>query len=224
MYAESAERTPLPRILLRPIGAPLTLGLSGLGIASVVESGLGLGWFPAAETRETGLILVAVPFVLQLLACVLSYLARDGAAGAAVGVLSGTWLAVGLVHLYTGSPGRDGAAGVLLLSASMALCASAGTVARCNPLAGGAFFLAAARFALEGVYQSGGGGAWKDASGIMGLVLAGVVFYALIAFELEGQARRQLLPTFRRERGGPGPHGGVLVDDLVREPGVRQTT
>lgn len=224
MSADGGAAEPFARIVLRPIGAPLTLGLSGLGIASAVQSGLALRWFPAGETTQVGLILIAVPFLLQLLACVFSYLARDGASGAAVGVLCATWLALGLIHLDSGGPGRDGAAGVLLLSAAAALCASGSTVARSNPLGGCVFLLAAVRFALEGVYQCGAGGPWQHASAIVGLVLAGVVLYALVAFELEGQARRPVLPTFRRGRGRlavSGEMDGQLAG-LTNEAGVRQ--
>jgi hypothetical protein len=36
----------------------------GLAIASLVESGIDLGWIPRSQTVQAGLILVAVPFVL----------------------------------------------------------------------------------------------------------------------------------------------------------------
>ena len=211
-------------VVLRPLGAPLTLGLSGLGIASIVQSGLGLGWFPPRDASEVGLMMLAVPFLLQLLACIFSYLARDGAMGAAIGVLSSTWLAVGLVHLAVGSSTEDAALGVLLLASAGALCASGGTVARGNPLAGGIFLLSAARFALEGVYLCGGAGAWRHASALLGLVLAGIVLYALVAFELEGQERRPLLPTFRRAQGRLAVSGDARAQlaGIEHEAGVRR--
>jgi hypothetical protein len=34
------------RVVLRPIGSPLTIGRSGGAIASLVESRLDLGWVP----------------------------------------------------------------------------------------------------------------------------------------------------------------------------------
>jgi len=212
-------------VVLRPIGAPLTLGLSGLGIASVVQSGLALRWYPPGEAREAGLILLAVPFVLQLLACIWAYLARDGAGGAAVGILATTWLAIGLVHISAGA-GRNGAMGVLLLAAAGALAASASTVLRSNALAGCVFLIAAVRFVLEGAYELGAPSVWREASGIVGLVLAALALYAIVAFDLEGQARRPLLPTFRRRRatltsGAGGPPG---EDAIYAEPGVRQAS
>jgi len=223
---ESGSPPAQVRVMLRPIGSPLTVGLSGLGIASLVESGLALGWVPAAQTREVGVILICVPFVLQLLACVFSYLARDGAAGAAVGVLSTTWLGTGVLHVISGGGGRTGALGLLLLAAAFALAVSATSVSRANRLAGLVFFGAALRFGLAGVYEVGAPGAWDHAAAIVGLAVCGAVAYATLAFELEGQQRRSVLPTFRHGRGRvrPGGEQGEQPHVLAGEPGVRQTS
>lgn len=226
MAAERGEQLIATRIVLRPIGAPEALALSGLGIASVVQSGLDLGWLARGETAQVGLILLAVPFPLQLVAAVLSYLARDGAAGAAMGVLSTSWLAGGLVDLYSGGAGRSAALGLLLLSAAAALCVSAGTVARSNPLMGAVVLLAALRFALQGVYQCGGSVGWRYGSGVVGLLVAALILYALVAFELKGQERRAMLPTFRTGRGRSALEGDARsqLDGIAHEPGVRQVS
>lgn len=71
-----------------------------------MQSGLELHWLASGQTHDAGLIPVSVPFVLQLVACVLSYLARDGAAGAAAGVLSVIWLSQGMVHLGSAAGSR----------------------------------------------------------------------------------------------------------------------
>lgn len=200
--------------------------MSGLAIASLVESGLDLRWIPVAQTREVGLILLATPFVLQLLACVFSYLARDGATGAAVGVLATTWGATGAIHLFSTPGSRSGAMGLLLLSAGGVLALSATAVAAAKPLPALAFLIAALRFALAGVYQLGGTTFWQDAGGVVGLVVVGLAAYCVLAFELEGQRRAPVLPTFRRGRGTLSVSAdlGAQTDGIVREPGVRQTT
>lgn len=219
-----SSSTPV-RVVLRPVGPPLTVGLSGLGIASLVESGLGLGWIASSQAREVGVVLIAVPFVLQLLACVFCYLARDGATGAAVGVLSTTWLGIGVLHLIAGGTGRGGAMGLLLLAAGFALAVSASSVARANRLAGLVFLLAALRFALAGVYDLGGSDTWSHVAAVVGLVVSGAAAYAVLAFELEGQQRHPVLPTFRHERGrvSAGESGDALKA-IMREPGVRETS
>ncbi len=213
-------------VVLRPIGSPLTVGLSGLGIASLLESGLGLSWIPPSETTQVGLALLAVPFVLQLLACVFSYLARDGAVGAAVGVLSTTWLGLALLHLQSDSLRPDAALGLLLLGAGAALAISAVTISLANPLAGAIFGLAALRFVLAGVYELSSAQDWQHAASIVGLVISALVLYAVPAFELEGQRRRPVLPTLRRGRGRTGVYGSAReqLEGLAHEAGVRETS
>ena len=170
------------------------------------------------------MVLVAVPFVLQLLACVFCYLARDGATGAAVGVLSTTWLGIGVLHLITGGTGRGGALGLLLLAAGFALTVSATSVSRANRLAGLVFLLAALRFALAGIYNAGGSHTWDHVAAVVGLVVSGAAAYAVLAFELEGQQRRPVLPTFRHGRGRVSAESSDALEAIMREPGVRQTS
>src|SRR5690349_6656514 len=73
--------------------------MAGLAIASLVQSGYDLHWIARGQGLEVGLVLLAVPFFLQFLASVLSYLARDGTTGTPVGVLSASWLAIALIHI-----------------------------------------------------------------------------------------------------------------------------
>ncbi len=214
------------RVVLRPIGSPLTVGMSGLVVASIVQSGLDLGWVAKTQTKDVGLILLAVPFVLQLLACVFSYLARDGAAGAALGVLATTWLGLGLVHI-TSRPGQvSGALGLLLLGAGAALAASSLAVGAGKLLSGLVFLIAAVRFGLAGIYEFSAVSVWQDVAGIVGLVVTGLALYSVLAFELEGQRRSPVLPTFRRGRGRLAVDAGAdqQVDGLAHEAGVRQTS
>lgn len=214
------------RVFLRPIGSPLTIGMSGLTIASLVQSGLDLRWISTSQTHEVGLILISVPFVLQLLASVFSYLARDGAAGAALGVLAGTWLGMGLVHLNSTPGSRSGALGLLLLSAAGVLALSVAAVGIAKPLPATALMVSAVRFALAGIYELGATSAWLHAGGIVGLVVAGLAGYCVLAFELEGQRHRPVIPTFRRGGGRAAVLGdpAAQIDGLATEAGVRQTT
>jgi succinate-acetate transporter protein len=214
------------RVFLRPIGAPLTIGMSGLAIASLVQSGLDLHWIARTQGKEVGLILVAVPFVLQVLACVLTYLARDGAAGASLGVLATSWLAIGLIHLVSKPGETSGALGLLVLSAAGALVLSAIAVYQAKPLPAAVFLLASVRFALAGVYQLSTTGAWQDAAGIIGLVVSAIAGYCLLAFELESQKGVAVIPTFRHGRGRAAISGGpgAQIDGVIHEAGVRQTS
>jgi uncharacterized protein len=214
------------RVFLRPIGVPLTLGMGGLAIASFVVSGLELHWVKPSQTLEVGLVLVAVPFILQLVACVLTYLARDGAAGATLGVLATSWLAMGLIHIARPDSRISGALGLLLLIAGSCIALSALAVAQAKPLPGLVFLTAALRFELSGVYQLSTASPWQRAAGIVGLVTSGLAAYCLLAFELEGQNHAAVLPTFRRGRGAAAVEDGpqAQIAQVENEPGVRQTT
>jgi succinate-acetate transporter protein len=205
---------------------PLTIGMAGLAIASFVDSGFELQWIARSQAVQVGLILVSVPFTLQLTATVFSYLARDGAAGASLGVLASSWLALGLIHLVS-TPGRvSGALGLMLLASGGVLALSAAAVAKAKPLPALVFVAAALRFALAGIYQLSTTAAWQHASGILGLVITALAGYCLLAFELEGQSRAPVVPTFRRGRGAAAIQdgAGTQLDHVVHEPGVRQTT
>jgi succinate-acetate transporter protein len=214
------------RVFLRPIGSPLTAGLAGLAIGSLVEAGLSLRWVGVSDTHQVGLVLIAVPFVLQLIACVFAYLARDGSAGATLGMLSTSWLALGLVHLASVPGHTSGALGLLLLASGGTVACSAAAISTGKPLPGVVFALAAGRFAVAGIYQLSSVVTWRDADGIIGLVVTGVAVYALLAFKLEDQRHHPLLPTFRRGLGRRAMLGGPLaqLDDIDSEAGVRRGT
>lgn len=216
---------PPARVFLRPIGSPLTIGMSGLAIASLVQSGYDLGWIAKSQAVQVGLVMIAVPFILQLVASIFSYLARDGAAGATLGILSTTWLGMGLLHIS--DPGRtSGALGLLLLASGGVLGLSALAVMGGKLLPGTVFLLSAARFALAGIFELAGVEAWQNAAGVLGLVVCGLAAYSVLAFDLEGQQHRPVLPTFRRARGELSLSGdwGDQLDGVIHEPGVRQTS
>lgn len=218
--------TPAVRIFLRPIGSPMTIGMSGLAIGSLVESGLDLKWVPSSEGAQAGLILIAVPFVLQLLATIFSYLARDGAAGGAMGVLATTWLALGLSHLTAGTEHTIAVLGLLLVASGGVLALSAVSVGVGKPLPAAVLIVSALRFALAGVYELSATGVWRHVAGIAGLVVCAAAAYCVLAFELEGQQRQTVLPTLRRGRAKLGVRDGdaTPVDGVTREAGVRQST
>jgi hypothetical protein len=200
--------------------------MSGLAIASLVQSGLDLHWLAREESVKVGLILLAVPFVLQGIASVLSYLARDGASGSVLGVLATSWLATGLVHLTSPGNHRSGALGLMLLASATVVMLSSLAISTAKPLPGAVFLIEAARFAMAGIYELGAASAWRDAAGISGLVVVAAAAYCVLAFELEGQQRRPVLPTLRRGRGRAAVLGAAeaAVDDVLHDAGVRQTT
>jgi succinate-acetate transporter protein len=85
------------RIALRPIANPLPLGFLALAVGTLVLAGLQLEWIDPSEQRQVALGVIVFVAPLQLLASVLSFLARDVAAGTGMGILAGTWAAIGLI-------------------------------------------------------------------------------------------------------------------------------
>jgi succinate-acetate transporter protein len=222
----SAAGAPRAHIVLRPIGTPLALGMAGLAIASLVQSGYDLHWIGRGQGVKVGLVLLAVPFFLQFLAAVLSYLARDGSTGTAVGVLSASWLAIALVHIASTGAQRSGALGLMLLASGGVLLLSAVATAAIKPLPSAVFAIVGIRFLLAGAYELGAPSALAQAAGIVGLVVVALAGYCVLAFDLEGLKHRPVLPTFRRGPARAAMNGEVqaALDGVVGEPGVRQVT
>ena len=163
--------------------------MSGLAIASLVQSGVELHWTPSDQTFQAGLILIAVPSLLQLLACIFSYLARDGATGSAVGVLATSWLAIGLIHIAAKPGATSGTLGLLLVSASGVLGVSASAITSSKPLPGVIFAAAAVRFATAGIYQLSTVALWEHVAGLLGLLVTALAVYATLGLRARGATR-----------------------------------
>jgi len=211
------------RVVVRPIGSPVGLGLFGLAAGTLVMSGLQLGWVDAAEGRKVGMILLAFPFVAQVLASIWSTLARDGVAATAMGVLALTWLSTGLV-LVVSNPGETSdALGMLLLSSAVAMALTSIVTATSKLVLGAVFITAATRFALGGIHQLSGNETWEDAAGLVGLVLFALAVYAAFAAELEDAKGETVLPLGRRMKGRLALDGSLdeQLKHAPNEPGVR---
>ena len=218
------EREPVPAtVFLRPLGSPAALGFAGLAGGSLVAAGLELGWIAGAERHQVALILIAFTFPLQLTAAILSFLARDGAAGTALGILSGTWLGTGLVWIGSAPGSVSGALGLMLLVAAALLAASATAAGMGKLLPAAVFTVASVRFGLVGVHELGGAEGWKDAAGVTGLVVVALAGYGVLALTLEDAAGRTVLPVGRRGAGADAISGSFAqqAEAARNDAGVR---
>jgi hypothetical protein len=79
------------------------------------------------------------------------------------------------------------------------------------------------RLLLTGLYEKLGSTGWKHASGWEGLILAAAALYAALASDLEGSARRDVLPLGRRGAGRRALEETIddQGDAIEKEPGVR---
>jgi uncharacterized protein len=211
-------------ISLRPLGAPTPIGFLGLAAASLVLSGLQLGWVAPSESRSVATVLIAFVFVAQFVAALFSFLGRDGTAATAMATLALVWLVTGLVMAQSKPGATSSTLGVFLLFAGLAMTLAGLTAGLSKLVPAVVFVVAAARFVLTGLYQLVGTSGWKVSSGIVGLVLFALAMYAAWASELEDAAGRPVLPLGRRDKGRVALQGSLLeqVSDVVHEPGVRQ--
>jgi len=212
------------RIVLRPLGNPLPLGFLALAGATLLVSGLQLAWIEPSDGQDVALILIAFVFPLQLVASIFGYLARDVVAGTGMGLLAGTWLAVGLVTLTAAPGSTSDALGLFLLlaGAAMLVPAAASTTGKLAPAA--VLATTAARFATTGLYQLTAREGWEDVAGIVGLVLCGLALYVALAMALEDARRATILPLGRRGAGREAVRVRLeeQLERIEREAGVRE--
>ncbi len=216
------------RVVLRPVGTPMPLAMLALAVASLLLAGQDLGWYQQArDPRLLGYVLAGFAFPLQFLAATWSIAARSAVAAAAAGVLSGSWLATGLVYVATASGGPPpGPLGVLYVGVAAALALVAvveGMVSALVPAM--TFALAAGRFAAQGLYSIDPHALWRDLSGVLGLAVVVAAAYTALALLLEGGLGRQRLPVGRRAGGATSLRGdlGDQLTGVANEPGVRGT-
>jgi uncharacterized protein len=203
--------SPPERVMLRPIGNPLPLGFLALAGATLLVSGLQLGWLSESEGRNVALILIAFVFPLQLVTALFGYLGRDVVAGTGMGILCGTWLSVGLVTLTSPAGSTSDALGLFLLLAAVAMLVPASAAASGKLVAVAVLGTTALRFACTGIYELTASDTWKDIAGVVGLALCVIAVYAALAIALEEARRTTVLPTGRRGAGR----------DVEDEPGIR---
>lgn len=214
------------RVFLRPIANPFALGFVGLAVATLLVSGLELGWISSSERVQTAVLILAFAPAIQLVACVFGFLARDAVAATSMGVQGATWLAVGFSLLLakpTSYPHSHELA-LLLFVSGTALLVSATIAAQHKLVPAAVVGLTGLRFILTGIYKIGAGGpAWQHAAAWAGVVLCGVALYAVLSLELEDVKHHTVLPTLRRGRGRQVLRSRLdeQVQDVAAEAGVR---
>jgi uncharacterized protein len=211
-------------ILLRPVGAPTSIGFFGLAAASLPFSGLQLGWVRPDEGRQVALVMIGFAFLAQALAAVFGLLARDGTAATAMATLSLTWLVVGWV-MDTSPPGTTSRAlGLFLIFSGSAMTLIGLTAALSKLIPAAVFLVAALRFFATAGHHLSGAVGWQRTAGVIGLILFALAMYAAWAASLEDAIGRTVLPLGRRGKGKVAVTGSLLeqTKEVVTEPGVRE--
>jgi succinate-acetate transporter protein len=213
----------LARVFLRPVASPLPLAFFAFGIGTLLAGMLEIGAIPVSESRDVGLILVAAVFPVQLAAALVCVPARDTPALTAVGLLAGSWLAIGLTEL-TGKPGSTTTTlGVFALAIGGSLLLFAVVSGLGKRFLSILMTVAAARYVLLGLHEITVDPSLETASGIVALVTAGLAAYGGLALLAEDATQRTVLPFFRAGVSRSSIEHGVQgqLDRVQREAGVR---
>jgi succinate-acetate transporter protein len=214
----SGERSDAGQVFLRPIANPLPLGFLALAAGTLLVSALQLEWLAPSDGSKVALILIAFVFPLQLLTSILSYLARDVIAGTGMGILSGTWLSIGLITLASPAGATSDALGLFLLMAGLAMWVPASAALASKLIPAAVLGTAGLRFMLTGAYELSAANSWQHVAGIVGLILCALGVYAALAMTYEDALRATVLPLGRR---GSGTDLARQSAGLDSEAGVR---
>jgi succinate-acetate transporter protein len=215
-------------VVLTPIATPLPLTFVGLLLASLLISGLDLGWIPSSELHECGWALIAVPIPLQLIAAIFGFHGRSATAATGSSTLAAAWLGIALdqIHAPPGAFTPSHSAAMLSIGVAAALLIPAVSDARGGSMLPAATLaLASTRFVLTGIVGLSQSGSLRSATGVVGLVVAAAALYAALALELEGAVHKEpLLPTFRKTDSASALVAPLdeQVASLEHEAGVRK--
>jgi uncharacterized protein len=215
----------ITRIVLRPLATPLPLGFLALAIGSILLSAVQLHWIGMQYMHQVATVMLVLVTPLELATCLLAFFVRDVVMATALGLLTGSWAAVGtLLVTAPGGSTRNPVLGVLAIAVAVTLLVPATTVSTTKPAGAVIVVVAAARFALTGIYQLGAGPTWQTASGVVGVVLVGFACYSSLAFAIEDARHHPVLPISRRSTSAAAMSGELQnqLDDLASEAGVRQ--
>ncbi|GAA4916687.1 hypothetical protein GCM10023405_45110 [Streptomonospora salina] len=214
------------RIGLRPMASPAPLGFAALAVATLLLSLLQLDVLSYGDGSHVSMAFITFSFPLQLIACLLAFLARDGVVATATGILGATWLATGVIRLTlpvgtVTSP----TLGVLMLAAAIVLFVPVAAGAESGKLLSSVVLLTAAvHFLFTAGYEITGAELWSAVAGVVGLVVFVLGLYAALALLLEDVCKRTVLPVFRRSVDGTSMGGDVrdAQGGVESEAGVRE--
>jgi succinate-acetate transporter protein len=223
MSSEIGTTRSATRIVLRPVANPLPLGFLALAAGTLLVSGLQLEWLSPQDGHDVGIIVIAFVVPLQFVASIFGFLARDIVAGTAMGVLSGTWLAIGLITVRAEPGARSDALGLFLLMVGAALLVPALAAVGAKRIPAAVLLTAAVRFVCTGAAQIHGGSAVGHVAGVIGLLLCVLATYAALALLIEDARHGTLLPLGRVARGQDSIEDDLdsQLRDLPHEAGVR---
>lgn len=171
--------------------SPLPLGFLALFTATTVYAFVQVGWLPEDDALPIAVGVLAVTVWAQVVSAILGFATGNTTVGTSMGVLAGTWAAVAVTTLVTGSVAPNDALGVILLCSGTAMLIPA-LAGSAPPIAAVVMVVTAIRFLVTGIAEIVGTRMWLTVAGIIGLVLAVISFYAALALEASSTGRARL--------------------------------
>ena len=220
---QQQDQQKMVRVTVRPIASALPLGCFAFGVGNVLLAAFSLHWLPLAESSLVAFILLAFVAPLELIPCILAYLARDTGGATAMGIFSMAWIVQAIELLRSPTQPPSPTAGLFL--ALLALCLAVLTAASLpgKPLLGILLGIALLRSVAAATVAFGVHGLDLTA-GFLGLLLAAFAFYSGLGFLLEDVRGTPLAMTFRRGDAKAAMEGNMQrqIERLFTEAGVRQ--
>jgi uncharacterized protein len=210
-------------IVVRPLASALPLGFFAFGIGMLLLGASGLGWAPASEGKQVGMLLMAFVFPLEFAAMIIAFLARDTGGATALGVFSTSWLAAGWLLLEANPGQTSDAFGLYELTFATMVLLLAVAAWPAKPFFTVLLSVSAVRAVLAGAYELGGSTTVDRIAGGFGVGICVVAFYGGLALLLEDAQQRAVLPLFRRGDAARALEGdlGEQLQRLENEAGIR---
>jgi hypothetical protein len=209
------------RIVLRPLGSAMPLGLFGFSAGALITACWDLHWVSKTEFKPAAIALLTFVMPLEALSSIFGFLSRDSAGATAMGIFAASWAVFGTFWLAIG-PQQSPILGIFSILLGTATCCLSIVAWSVKPLLAIVLGIAMIRDVFLASFHLGATGALAGV-GWCGLILTPLSVYTGFAFLLEDANQRTIIPLFRRGKARQSLEGS-LAEQLQRiegEAGVR---
>ncbi|HEY8076389.1 MAG TPA: GPR1/FUN34/YaaH family transporter, partial [Labilithrix sp.] len=188
--SENIDPAAMTRIMVRPLGSPLPLGFFAFAVGSALQGAFDAGWIPPPEAHAVAIALLTFVGPLELLACIIAYLARDTAGATSLGFFGASWMVSGSWLSMMAPDARSATIAVFAIVAALALVLLAIASAATKPMFSVVLVLATVRVTLLAAHHLGAGQAVNVAGAAVAFVASAMAFYAALALLFEDLKKR----------------------------------
>jgi succinate-acetate transporter protein len=211
------------RVVVHPYATALPLGCFAFGIGNALLAAFTAHWIPPSDAKTVAIMMLAFVAPLELIPCLMAFLARDTGTVTAMGIFAGGWVVQGLELLMAGPASLSPTIGLFLNLLALCLALLAVATFSGKPLIGSLFCVAALRSSGAGFLQFGVTGPLAIMTAILGLAVAAMAFYSGIGFLLEDVEQKPMAMMFRSGKAKEALNASLhdQLENVAREAGVR---